>query len=104
MNKSFWVWLGEKFGFVNLIKIEGKGFDDLTNEEVSYMIEAFIEGGNDFFDPMALGDFMNYDLKNENLINVRAKIAKGIFIKDYSDIKRYDFEFLRRVAEELKRA
>jgi len=102
MNKRFFSFL-KALGFVELIKIPNKGFDDLTPYEISLMIDAFVYDEDRYFDPMALGDFLHYSLCNENVYKIREDIKNGIFKSGSSEgFPEYDFEFLKAMSEQLK--
>lgn len=67
--------------FTKLIKIPGKyWFDDLAPDEVALMIEAFLSGDDEYFDPLAFNDFLHAKLKNEVLKGIQSELNKKAFV------------------------
>ncbi len=88
-----------------LIKIPGKNsFDDLNENEVAFMIDAFFfEEGNENFDKLALNDFLHADLSKKNLVDIQKKLNANMFI-DVGKGKWPDINenFLLELANQLK--
>jgi hypothetical protein len=69
------------FGFTPLIKIEGKNdFDQLTLPEVGVMIDAFLDGSNDYFDALAFNDFLHAHIKNPELKQIQIALNEHAFL------------------------
>ena len=87
------------------IKIENKSFDDLSSEELAYMILAdssLTKDGNEYFDSMALDEFLTIEIvKNKDLLELKDFINNNLYIETESDIKDIDRAFLRKLASNL---
>ncbi|MFP1683197.1 hypothetical protein ACLD0W_11850 [Alloalcanivorax sp. C16-1] len=90
-------------GFVEIIKIPGKSFDDLSPYEIGLMIDAFVYDEDKYFDPMALGEFLNYKINNDKVRIIRDEIKSGIY-RFSADAGRthWDENFLKEISESLK--
>lgn len=91
----------------DVIKIPGKSFEDLSMEEVGWMIEAdssLSPNGNEFFSSCALDEFLhNIEPKRADLKNIQQKILNNIYINiEGSKDKRINTEFLTQFALQLK--
>jgi len=73
-------------GFSKLIKIPGKSsFDQLEQDEIALMIEAFLEDGNESFDPLAFNDFLHADLQSEKLREIQRDLNANAFLDSSGD-------------------
>ena len=63
-------------GVINLVKIPGKNFFNLSNSEMAMMIDSFIAGGNEKFDESALPEFMLVPNRNPRLEEIRITIQQ----------------------------
>ena len=92
----------------NIIKIDGKKFNDLSLGEVGLMIDAdssFCEDGNEFFASCALDEFLyGANLKRADLIEIRERILNNIYIDiSGSSQKKINANYLRWLSAELKK-
>jgi hypothetical protein len=62
------------FGFKNLIKVVGKNFFNLSDEDVADMIDAYLSGGDSKFEYEALPEFMIIANISERLEKIRELI------------------------------
>ena len=92
-------------GFSKLIKIPGKtSFDQLTKPEVGLMIEAFLQEGNEYFDPLAFNDFLHASLLNEQLKQLQEELNRCAFLPSGGDDwPRVDYDYLKRLVEDLRK-
>ena len=68
------------FGVSKIIKIEGiSDFDQLKPHHIPAMINAFLDGGNDQFDEIALSEFLNWKLTDSRLLKIRDELKKNAF-------------------------
>jgi hypothetical protein len=93
-----------QLGFAELIKLSGKkNFDQLTRPEVGLMIEAFLEGDDEFFDPLAFNDFLHARLQNDDLKKLQEELNKNAFLPARRDewplVNR---EYLKGLVKELQ--
>lgn len=89
-----------------LIKIPGKGFDDLTMLDVAKMVEAdssLSPDGNDSFDSSALDEFLHSaKLTNPGLIAIRDEILENIYIdRPNSKNKEINKQYLLALSRRL---
>ncbi|MEE9357304.1 hypothetical protein [Candidatus Vondammii sp. HM_W22] len=95
------------FRLHDVIKIPGKAFEDLSLEEVAWMIEAdtsISPDGNEYFAGCALDEFLhNTELKRRDLKELQEVILDNIYIDvEGSREKRINTEYLIALASELK--
>lgn len=63
-------------GFKSYVLIPGKTFDNLTNEEISLMIDADLRGANESFEQAALSEFTLQKYKDERLERIKEEILE----------------------------
>lgn len=68
--------LVELIGFRNLVRLPGRTFYNLTDEDVALMIEAHSGGDNEGFEQSALSEFMVVPNKDAHLEQIRKIIIK----------------------------
>lgn len=87
-----------------LIKIPGKNrFNQLTCKEIAFMIDAFLNGNNDYFDKLAFNDFLHAKLKNESLQQIQGDLIKNAFLKsEGNDWPKINEEYLIKYMKELQ--
>lgn len=95
------------FSIKDIIKIEGKTFDDLTVFEVAKMIDAdssLTNEGNEYFSSSALDEFLhNYEPERDDLKRVQKKILENIYVSNEGGIeKEINKEFLISFSKQLK--
>lgn len=91
----------------DIIKIPGKGFDDLSLSELALMIEAdssISPEGNEYFASCALDEFLyNASLSRSDLKLIRKDILKNIYLQiEGSEVKNINTEYLVRLASDLR--
>jgi len=90
--------------FTPLIKIDGKEhFNDLTLPEVGLMIDAFLDDGDEYFDPLAFNDFLHAELSDETLKSIQTELNAKAFIPQKGDKwSEIDKGFLSALSAKLK--